>query len=223
MILSARNITKSFVEPTEFIVLKSISLELMRGQSIAIQGRSGEGKSTLLQILGTLDKPTSGELFLLGKKVSDDETADLRNRHVGFVFQAFHLFDDETVLNNVLLPASIAKEPIHKRSPHYERALYLLNEVGLSHRLHFETRLLSGGEKQRVSIARALIMDPEILLADEPTGNLDLKNANLIVDLLLQIVKKEKKAFVLATHSESFAFHCDERYELKEGLLTLKS
>ncbi len=216
-ILSAKKISKTFTHPQEVEVLKGVSLEVSPGESVAIMGASGEGKSTLLQILGTLEAPTSGELFIAGKSVGEHPPPDLRNQHIGFVFQGFNLLDDYTVLQNVLMPALISGQPIHKGSIAYERAYLLLETVGVIHRINFATKLLSGGERQRVALARALCNNPELLLADEPSGNLDHETSNRIHELLMHSVKELKKALIVVTHDERLANLCDRQVTLCDG------
>ncbi len=182
-------------------------------------GSSGEGKSTLLQILGTLEAPTSGDLIIAGKSVSEHPSPLLRNKHIGFVFQGFNLLDNYSVLQNVLMPALIKGDSIHKNSAAYNRACALLEKVGLTHRLHFSTKLLSGGEKQRVGLARALCNDPEILLADEPSGNLDHETSNRIHELLIHSVKDLNKSLIVVTHDELLAELCDKKLILCDGNL----
>ncbi len=218
--LSAKNIKKTFRQPQEVEVLKEISLDLYPGESIAIMGASGEGKSTLLHILGTLEEPTSGELFIVNKSVDRRSSAYIRNKHIGFVFQSFNLLEDYTVLQNVLMPALIAGEEIHKGSLFYCRGCDLLAKVGLEHRMHFMSRLLSGGEKQRVALARALCNDPEIILADEPSGNLDHETSSWIHKLLIHSVKELNKSLIIVTHDEELAGLCDRKLNLCEGYLT---
>lgn len=218
-ILKAKNLKKSFFTPEHLDVLKDISLALYPGQSLAIMGASGEGKSTLLQILGTLDRPTSGTLEVAGKYVDAANAANVRNKHIGFVFQGYNLLSDYTALQNVLMPALIAGEDISKGSLNYQRALDLLAHVGLQGRANFLTKLLSGGEKQRVAIARALCNDPEILLADEPSGNLDHLTSAKIHELLLQCSREYKKGLIIVTHDQELASLCDKKLILKEGLL----
>ena len=157
LLLNAHNIQKKFYSPIEVSVLNNISLLLHEGESIAIMGASGEGKSTLLQILGTLEAPTNGSIEILGKKVSERSSNSIRNQHIGFVFQGYNLLADYTALQNVLMPALIAGNDISKNSQSYSRALELLSHVGLDDRAHFQTKLLSGGEKQPVAIALSLI------------------------------------------------------------------
>ncbi|MCC5831757.1 MAG: ABC transporter ATP-binding protein [Chlamydiales bacterium] len=218
-ILTAKQICKTFTHPLSVEILKGVSLNVTRGESVAIMGASGEGKSTLLQILGTLEAPTSGELIIAGKSVSDHPPPALRNRHIGFVFQGFNLLEDYTVMQNVLMPALIAGNPIHKNSKAYERALSLLEKVGISHRAEFATKLLSGGEKQRAALARALCNDPEILLADEPSGNLDHETSNRIHELLLHSVKELNKSLIVVTHDKVLADLCDRKLILCDGYL----
>lgn len=219
-ILSAKNIRKTFTRPTQTEILKGISLDLFAKESIAIMGSSGEGKSTLLHILGTLEEPTSGDLTIAGKSVLKNPPPVLRNRHIGFVFQSFNLLEDYTVLQNVLMPALIGGVDISKDSKAYKRALELLARMGLKERVHFHTKLLSGGEKQRVSLARALCNDPEIILADEPSGNLDHTTAKYIHELLMELVKEFDKALIVVTHNSTLASLCDRKLILCDGYLT---
>lgn len=218
-VLKAQNLHKKFIHPTAHTVLKGVSLELFKGTSTAIMGRSGEGKSTLLNILGTLEPPNEGELFIGGQKVSFFNTSAIRRKHIGFVFQSFHLLEDFTVLENILMPARIARTPIHSGSEAHAQALSLLEKVGLSERAHFTTKLLSGGEKQRVALARALCNNPDIIFADEPTGNLDRFTAQGIHDLLIHFVKEQGKTLVVVTHNDELAEVCDQRFQLAEGHL----
>lgn len=220
VVLKAENITKSYTHPAAINILDGINLELHQGQSIAIMGPSGQGKSTLLHILGTLEEPTSGTLLISGAPVKKSRAPFLRNRHIGFVFQAFNLLEDYSVLQNVLMPATIAGFSTIKGSPHHTRALTLLDKVGLTSRVGFATKLLSGGEKQRVAIARALCNDPEIILADEPSGNLDHETANLIHELLLDASHNFNKALIIVTHNEILANLCDKKVHLTKGKLS---
>lgn len=217
--LQAKGIFKSFYNPTKVSILKNLELTVFSGETVAIKGRSGEGKSTLLQILGTLDSPCTGELNILGQKVSFFNKSKIRNSNLGFIFQSFHLLDDYTALENVLMPAKIARISTHAGSPAYKRALDLLDSVGLSLRAHFNTKLLSGGEKQRVSIARALCNDPDIIFADEPSGNLDKQTASIIHDLLIKFAKEQNKTLIVVTHDDNLANLTDTRYNLIDGLL----
>lgn len=221
LILDAKKITKRFTSPANLglEILKGIDLAVPSQKSIAIVGRSGEGKTTLLHILGTIDEATSGDLFISGKEVLKSKTDAIRNEHIGFIFQAFHLLSDSTVLENLLMPAKIARKDTRKGTYCYDRARELLEMVGLENRLDFSTAKLSGGEKQRVAIARAFMNDPDIIFADEPTGNLDHETAHDIQDLLLNSVHKVGKALVLVTHNLQLAKLLDACYELENGIL----
>ncbi len=182
-------------------------------------GRSGEGKSTLLQILGTLDTACEGRLEIVNQQITTFNTNRIRNKNVAFIFQSFHLLEDYTALENVLMPARIAREHIAIGSPIYNRCLNLLDHVGLKERAHFHTKLLSGGEKQRVAIARALCNDPDIILADEPSGNLDRQTAHHIHELLLNFSKVDGKTIILVTHDQKLADLCDRTLHLQDGCL----
>lgn len=219
-ILVAKNIKKTFSQPIEIEILKGVSLDLFPGESIAIMGASGEGKSTLLQILGTLEEPSSGDLFIAGKSVLKNPSPVLRNKHIGFVFQAFNLLEDYTVLQNVLMPALIGGKEVGKHSEAYAHAIQLLERVGLSERISFHTKFLSGGEKQRVALARALCNNPEIILADEPSGNLDHATSCHIHELLMESVKQFNKALIVVTHDAELASLCDRKVVLCDGHLT---
>jgi len=221
-ILKAKGLHKSFQHPVKVQIIKGIDLFIRQGEAVAITGRSGQGKSTLLQLLGTLEKPCSGLLEIAGQEVNAFNKATIRNRHVAFVFQSFHLLEDYTALDNVMMPARIARQKVHKGSQAYKRGLELLEKVGLSDRSHFSTKLLSGGEKQRVAIARALCNDPDLILADEPSGNLDRQTADSIHSLLLDFVKHENKSIVIVTHDQSLASMCHSQYILESGQLNLK-
>lgn len=219
IVLQAKNLHKSFFTPARIDILRGVSFELNRGESVAIMGRSGEGKSTLLQILGALDTACQGELFIEGKPVGRSNTSEIRNRHLGFIFQSFHLLEDYTALENVLMPARIARKPIRTGSQAYIHAMSLLELVGLGTRQQHFGKQLSGGEKQRVAIARAFCNDPDLILADEPSGNLDRKTACGIHELLIQSVKERKKSLIVVTHDAELAALCDRTYMLKDGLL----
>lgn len=218
-VLVAEKIRKTFTQPVKVEVLKGVSLSIKLGESLALMGASGEGKSTLLQILGTIEAPDSGKLFIAGKEALSHPTPLLRNQHLGFIFQSFNLLESYSALQNVLMPALIAGSPIGRGSRAYRRALELLDKVGLSPRAHFTTRLLSGGEKQRVAIARALCNDPVIILADEPSGNLDHETSQIIHGLLLQCCHELGKALVVVTHDKELASLCGKTLQLSGGLL----
>lgn len=213
MILKAKSLSKTFAKPVPTTVFCDISLEVNAGDSIAIMGKSGEGKTTLLHILGTLEPPTTGELEISGVKAEPTSWNFLRNTKIGFVFQAYNLLEEYSVLENVMMPAKIGKQE-KKRE-----ALDLLEEVGLLHRADFPAKLLSGGEKQRVAIARALLNNPELILADEPSGNLDHANSAAIYQLLLGAAQRRKKALIVVTHDKELASLCDKTYSLMDGKL----
>ncbi|MGC1877919.1 MAG: ABC transporter ATP-binding protein [Rhabdochlamydiaceae bacterium] len=219
-ILLAKQLTKKFQTPLPIEVLKGIDFEIKRGESIAIVGKSGEGKSTLLHILGTLEKPCSGSLEICGQNVAEAFLPKLRSQHIGFIFQSYHLFEDSTALDNVLMPAKIARQPIHKGSPSYQRALKLLAIVGLEKRAASFANLLSGGEKQRVAIARALCNDPDLILADEPTGNLDHAHSQEVHSLLIGLARDLNKSLIVVTHDKEFSSLCDKILQLKDGNLS---
>jgi lipoprotein-releasing system ATP-binding protein len=212
--ISASRLKKTFQEPEEVSVLSDISFTAEKGESIAITGRSGEGKTTLLHILGTLEPFDEGTLFLNGQKVTRANASSLRNKHIGFVFQSFNLLEDFTALENVLMPARIGRFPVSK-----EKGLELLQWVGLVDRANFPAKRLSGGERQRVAIARALCNDPDLLFADEPTGNLDNANSRAVGDLLFNLVSMHKKTLILVTHNVSLAARCQRHFLLSDGQL----
>lgn len=198
-------------------VLKGIDLTIHRAEILAIVGHSGAGKSTLLHILGALDRPTSGHLELDGVDVftlNDTRLADFRNRHMGFVFQFHHLLPEFTALENVAMPALIRRRPFERAM---QRARELLGQVNLENRLTHRPRELSGGEQQRVAFARSLVNDPNLILADEPSGNLDLKNSESLHNLMWDLVRKNKKTFVVVTHNRDLAARADRVIELTDG------
>lgn len=219
VILQASNIHKSFYYPAQVTILKGLDLTVTRGETIAIMGRSGQGKSTLLQILGTLEKPCSGQLMIAGQSIHRFNCGKIRNRHIAFIFQSFHLLEDYTALENILMPACIARRPTSTGSEAYQYALHLLERVGLSDRAHFNTKLLSGGEKQRVAIARALCNDPDIIFADEPSGNLDKQTAQDIHKSLLDFAHEKGKTLIVVTHDPDLAALCSKKYILEHGKL----
>ncbi len=219
-VLKAEKIKKSFPTPSGTLeVLKDVNLEIAPGECVSIRGESGSGKTTLLQILGGLDAPSSGELFWNDEKVSDRGNAFLarsRAKLLGYVFQAYHLVPELNALENVLLAAKIAGTPPKIAQKNAEN---LLARVGLENRMKHLPTKLSGGECQRVAIARALINKPPLILADEPTGNLDEKSGNGIMNLLLEICREEKTALLLVTHNKEFAELADRKIFLKNGSL----
>ncbi len=220
LILKAGKISKKFLSPLPVEVLKHIDLEITAGESVAIVGKSGEGKSTLLHILGTLEKPCSGTLEICGQDTKFTSLPELRNRHIGFIFQSYNLLEEYTALDNVLMPAKIARFNIQVGSPSHTRALMLLETVGLKSRIHFPVKLLSGGERQRAAIARALCNDPDLILADEPSGNLDHSHSKEIHALLLNLSKHFNKALIVVTHDRELSSLCDKILLLKDGNLS---
>ena len=219
MILKAQNLKKNFHHPQKIEILNDINFEIEENQAIAITGSSGEGKTTLLHILGTLDKPDTGKIEFFGSEIKAKDTPKLRNKHFGFIFQSYNLMDDLSVIDNVLMPARIARKNIHPLSDAYQRAKMLINQIGLEKREHFSAKLLSGGEKQRVAIARALCNDPDLIFADEPSGNLDHENSMIIHELLLSFVKTFHKSLIIVTHDKELARLCDKVFTLKTGKL----
>ena len=219
LVLVAENISKEFYHPEKVVVLSKISLEVKKGESVAIVGPSGSGKSTLLHILGTLEEATSGALYFYGDLISPALVAEIRNKHYGFIFQASNLLEELSLLDNLLLKAKIARRPTHKGSEAYEEALAFIEQVGLSHRTHFLIKYLSGGEKQRAAIARALMNEPDLILADEPTGNLDRKSADAVEEVLLSACKKFNKSLIVVTHDHQFAKQVDTQLQLEGGTL----
>lgn len=213
-LLKAKDISKIYPGEVPTPVLRDISLDVNAGETLAIVGKSGEGKSTLLHILGTLEAPTSGTVEFDGKIPSSQELPHLRSQKIGFIFQAYHLIEEETALYNVLLPDLIVR-----RKPDIQKGMALLEEVGLQNRAKTPAKFLSGGEKQRVAIARAFCNDPQLILADEPTGNLDHTHSEMIETLLINAVKKRGKTLILVTHDENFARHLDRMISLKDGQL----
>ena len=214
VILKAKNLKKVFVSPGKCEILKEVSLAVHEGETVAIMGPSGVGKSTLLHILGTLDTPTDGTLEIRGKNALGDAAATLRNEHIGFVFQNYNLLDEYTVIDNVLMPTKIARV-----SGKEEIAKKLLEKVGLSDHMNHLAKQLSGGEKQRAAIARALCNNPDIILADEPTGNLDDANSERIHELLISSAKTLNKGLIVVTHNQELAKQCDVIYTLHDGHL----
>jgi lipoprotein-releasing system ATP-binding protein len=214
-ILIAKDIHKAFTLGVNNIeVLKGINLELERGELVTLLGPSGAGKSTLMNILGGISSPTIGTVYLNGSdlyKLNDRNLSLMRNRKIGFVFQFYNLLPDFTALENVLMPAMIAGKD------ETERAKELLNELGLGSRLQHRPGELSGGEQQRVGMARALINNPDILLADEPTGNLDTENARRLIDLFVRINITRKQTVLLVTHNMEFARLSKRIIEMKDG------
>lgn len=217
--LLAKGLKKRFKNPLDITILSGVDLTVHPGESVAIMGRSGEGKTTLLHILGTLEHATGGDLQICGQSVSRFNVTMLRRKHLGFIFQSYHLLDDYSVIDNVLMPAAINRLNISPGGAAHKRALELLDTVQLSHRADFNTKLLSGGEKQRVAIARALFNDPDLILADEPSGNLDEDTSKVIHELMLSFSRDHGKSLIIVTHNEKLAALCDKTYHLHDGIL----
>jgi len=217
-ILRSTNIHRGFNTPQGRIeVLKGVDLELTRGEMVAVLGVSGVGKTTLLHILGGLDRPDQGEVYFDEQPyspLSETELAVFRNRHVGFVFQFHYLLDEFSALENIMMPLLIASRPYDEAR---SRAELLLSEVGLSNRAGHKPAELSGGERQRVAVARALAMDPELVLADEPSGNLDTDTGQQLHRLMYDLNRKKKTTFLIATHNQPLAEMSDRVISLRDG------
>ncbi len=220
VLLKAIKLEKHFGEGRNRVdVLEGLSFDLLEGERIAIIGASGVGKSTLLHILGTLDAPDSGSVYFREKnifKMDEKELATFRNRHIGFVFQFHYLLPEFDLVENVMMPELMAGTP---KNIARKKAMILLEKVGLSTRSGRSVTTLSGGERQRVAVARALIREPQILLADEPTGNLDSKTSTKIHELLVNLNETERISMVVATHNMELAALMNRVYKLKDGLL----
>ena len=220
ILLSAHGLTKTYVMGKRSLeVLRGVDVEIARGDFLALRGASGAGKSTLLHLIGGLDTPNAGEIIFRGQKLSEfseGKLTDFRNRSVGFVFQSYHLLPELTALENVCLTARIARVPAAAAK---KRAAELLARVGLKDRLDHKPSELSGGEQQRVAIARALINEPVLLLADEPTGNLDSRTGGEIMELLQSLRTENQTALVIATHDARVAALAPRVIELVDGLM----
>ncbi|MDX2223473.1 MAG: ABC transporter ATP-binding protein [Rhodospirillaceae bacterium] len=218
-LLDVRDLTKTYIQgDLATPVLKGITFSLYPGEFVALLGPSGSGKSTLLTILGTLLRPTSGAFHMRGidlTQADEDLLTAFRNRNIGFVFQYHHLLPDFTAIENVMFPASA---PLGDQAPEIEeRAAMLLNRVGLGARMHFKATRLSGGQKQRVAVARALMNQPALVLADEPTGNLDRESAHQVMELLAEINAESGTTFLISTHDPEIARRCHRRITVVDG------
>lgn len=210
----AENITKSY---GQLKVLKGISLNINKAEVVSIVGASGAGKSTLLQIIGTLDKPDTGSIKINNtalEKLNDNQLSDFRNKHIGFIFQFHHLLPEFTALENVCIPAFIAKR---SKKETEEKARELLGYLGISQRENHKPFQLSGGEQQRVAVARALINSPSVVLADEPSGNLDSNTAGELHHLFFSLREKFQQTFIIVTHNEELANMADRKLFMKDG------
>jgi len=219
--IEARHLHKAYVagDGSRLEILCGLDMTLARGEAVAVTGASGAGKSTLLHLLGALDRPTRGEVLIGGRPVAtldDEELAEVRNRHIGFVFQFHHLLREFTALENVMMPALVGGTDFAAAR---SRARALLAEVGLDHREEHKPRQLSGGEQQRVAVARALVNEPLVLLADEPSGNLDTQSSERLHDLLFELRSQRELSLVVVTHNQHLAGRADRILVLEDGRL----
>lgn len=214
MILTTENISRSF---NDLDVLKNVNIEIKKSEIVSIVGASGAGKTTLLQILGTLDRPTSGQVLIGGENPFEMNTNQLsvfRNKNIGFVFQFHQLLPEFTAYENVLLPAMIAKKKSREMN---NRADYLFNQLGVYERKKHRPNQLSGGEQQRIAVCRALMNSPKIILADEPSGNLDSSNASDLHELFFKLREELEQTFIIVTHNDQLANMADRKLTLKDG------
>jgi len=217
--LALKSLKKAYHQGSQSIeIFENLNFHVERGERVAIMGKSGSGKSTLLSLISGIIKPDEGEIFLNDtayKDLKESALNDFRATNIGFIFQNFHLVSYLNALENVMLPAKVCKVSNPK-----EKAIALLKSVGLGHRLDHLPSELSGGEKQRVAIARSLIHNPKIILADEPSGNLDEETGNAVMDILFELIKKNNTTLILVTHSQEVANRCEKSYDLVSGKLT---
>jgi len=220
-VLEARNIQRRFQQgPVTLEVLHAVSVAIAAGERLSIVGASGSGKTTLLQILGGLDKPSAGHVFVGGKDIhalDERERGELRNHALGFVYQFHHLLPEFSALENVAMPLLVRRMPTGEAK---ERARELLGRVGLGERLDHRPHQLSGGERQRAAVARALVTQPKLVLADEPTGNLDGKNADQVFELMLELNRERRTSLVVVTHDLRIASRMDRVLEIQDGILS---
>lgn len=216
-VIELKGIQKNYrIGDSEFAILKGIDLEIEAGEFIALMGPSGSGKSTLMNIVGCLDRPSGGQFILLGQDISqtsDDELARIRRDELGFIFQTFNLIGRISVLKNVEIPLMLSGASRERRR---SRALKLLESVGIAHRSDFSPTNISGGERQRVAIARALANDPKIIIADEPTGNLDLKNSDEVMKILSKL-NRDGRTIIMVTHNPEITGNCSRVIRLRDG------
>lgn len=218
LLLDIKDIKKSYKISKEknLEVLKGINLQINREEIVAIVGKSGAGKSTLLHLIGTLDNPDSGKIFFDGTDVyamKEKELSKFRNSKIGFIFQFHHLLPEFTAIENVMIPSMIEGKEDRAKAEN------LLKEVGIEERINHRPNEISGGEAQRIAIARALINSPDLILADEPTGNLDTHNADAVMNLIFNLRDKFKQTFIIVTHNEEFAQRCDRVIRMNDGLI----
>ncbi len=218
LLLDIKDIKKSYRISKEknLEVLKGINLQINREEIVAIVGKSGAGKSTLLHLIGTLDNPDSGKIFFDGTDVyamKEKELSKFRNSKIGFIFQFHHLLPEFTAIENVMIPSMIEGKEDRAKAEN------LLKEVGIEERINHRPNEISGGEAQRIAIARALINSPDLILADEPTGNLDTHNADAVMNLIFSLRDKFKQTFIIVTHNEEFAMRCDRVIRMNDGLI----
>jgi lipoprotein-releasing system ATP-binding protein len=217
-LIETKHIHKSFKTAAgELAILRDINMSIAEGEILGIVGASGAGKSTLLHILGALDKPSSGEILFQGKDVvslNDTMLAEFRNASIGFVFQFHHLLPEFNSLENVMLPGLISNRPYEEIE---KQAKQLLDELGLSKRIKHRPGELSGGEQQRVAVARALVQNPKVVLADEPTGNLDTATGEALFDIFIELNKKNRTTFVIVTHNKTLSDNCHRVLEMADG------
>jgi lipoprotein-releasing system ATP-binding protein len=221
VVLSCKNVSKKYTEfKSDIAILKNINLDIIKGEKIAILGLSGSGKTTLLNIIGGLDRCSEGEVFLAGQRFDNqsvNKRAMMRNKHLGFIYQLHHLLPEFTAIENVMIPLAITKK--YSKAESIKKAKEILVRVGLDERFDHKPSELSGGERQRVAIARALVTNPNCILADEPTGNLDMERSESIFELMCELSQDFQTSFVIVTHDEALAKKMDKIYRLVKGNL----
>ncbi len=221
VVLSCKNVSKKYTEfKSDIAILKNINLDIIKGEKVAILGLSGSGKTTLLNIIGGLDRCSEGEVFLVGQRFDNqsvNKRAMMRNKHLGFIYQLHHLLPEFTAIENVMIPLAITKK--YGKAESTKKAKEILIRVGLDERFDHKPSELSGGERQRVAIARALVTNPNCILADEPTGNLDMERSESIFELMCELSQDFQTSFVIVTHDEALAKKMDKIYRLVKGNL----